>query len=60
VSIYLDYGFYWYFYLDGHIELEVKLTGILSVSAVKTGQNPVGYGTILGENLYGPIHQVFI
>ena len=23
----LQYGFYWYFYLDGNIQLEVKLTG---------------------------------
>jgi primary-amine oxidase len=28
-----DYGFYWYFYLDGTIECEVKLTGILFTSA---------------------------
>ncbi|MGI9612781.1 MAG: primary-amine oxidase, partial [Acidimicrobiales bacterium] len=27
-----EYGFYWYFYLDGTIELEVKLTGIIGVS----------------------------
>ena len=25
-----EYGFYWYFYLDGSIQLEVKLTGIMS------------------------------
>ena len=25
-----EYGFYWYFYLDGTIQLEVKLTGIMS------------------------------
>ena len=24
-----EYGFYWYFYLDGTMQLEVKLTGIL-------------------------------
>ena len=28
-----DYGFYWYFYLDGTIELEVKATGVLFTSA---------------------------
>src|SRR6266487_2386181 len=28
-----DYGFYWYFYLDGTIECEVKLTGVLFTSA---------------------------
>ncbi len=29
-----EYGFYWYFYLDGTIQLEVKLTGIMSMMAV--------------------------
>ena len=29
-----EYGFYWYFYLDGTMQLEVKLTGILSTMAV--------------------------
>ncbi len=32
-----EYGFYWYFYLDGSLELEVKLTGILSTKAVADG-----------------------
>ena len=25
-----EYGFYWYFYQDGTLQLEVKLTGIVS------------------------------
>ena len=28
-----EYGFYWYFYQDGSLELEVKLTGIMSTGA---------------------------
>ena len=28
-----DYGFYWYFYLDGRIEFECKATGIVFASA---------------------------
>ena len=28
-----EYGFYWYFYLDGTMQLEVKLTGIMSTMA---------------------------
>ena len=28
-----DYGFYWYLYLDGTIELEVKATGVVFTSA---------------------------
>ena len=33
-----EYGFYWYFYLDGTIQLEVKLTGILSTQAMAPGE----------------------
>jgi primary-amine oxidase len=29
-----EYGFYWYFYQDGNIRCEVKLTGIVSTAAV--------------------------
>src|SRR5215208_373250 len=29
-----EYGFYWYFYLDGSMQLEVKLTGVMSTMAV--------------------------
>ena len=32
-----EYGFYWYFYLDGSLQLEVKLTGIMSTMAVADG-----------------------
>ena len=35
-----DYGFFWYFYLDGTIQFEVKLTGILSTMAVAPGERP--------------------
>lgn len=54
-----DYGFFWYFYLDGTMKFEAKLTGFLSTSAIKDGESPGGYGTMLGRNLYGPIHQHF-
>ena len=30
-----EYGFFWYFYLDGNIQLEVKLTGIVSPMAIE-------------------------
>ena len=33
-----DYGFYWYFYQDGSIETEVKLTGIVLTSALALGR----------------------
>ena len=35
-----EYGFYWYFYLDGNIQLEVKLTGIVSPMAIAPGETP--------------------
>ena len=35
-----EYGFYWYFYLDGNIQLEVKLTGIMSPMAIAPGETP--------------------
>ena len=34
-----EYGFFWYFYLDGTIQAEVKLTGIIQTQAVAAG-NP--------------------
>jgi primary-amine oxidase len=32
-----EYGFFWYFYLDGTIQAEVKLTGIIQTQAVWPG-----------------------
>ena len=33
-----DYGFYWYFYQDGTIQMEVKLTGIVNTTAPEAGR----------------------
>jgi primary-amine oxidase len=55
-----DYGFYWYLYLDGTIELEMKLTGILFTSAYPNEQYPNGdypYATEIAPGLAGPGHQ---
>ena len=35
-----EYGFYWYFYQDGTIQFEVKLTGIISNGAERPGEKP--------------------
>ena len=35
-----DYGFYWYFYQDGTIQMEVKLTGIMNTMALKPDEPP--------------------
>jgi primary-amine oxidase len=47
-----DYGFYWYFYLDGTIECEIKATGVLFTSA-----QPGAYATEVAPGLGAPIHQ---
>ncbi len=54
-----DYIFNWYFYQDASMEVEVRLTGIDSVSAVGPDEDPEGYGELLAPQLNGPIHQHF-
>jgi primary-amine oxidase len=53
-----DYGFYWYFYQDGTIQLEAKLTGIIQTAAVTPGA-PYPWGGMIGPGLGGPTHQHF-
>lgn len=53
-----EYGFFWYFYQDGNIEYEVKLTGILNTSAIAPGEEPA-YGALLAPQLVGHVHQHF-
>ncbi|AXC13901.1 Monoamine oxidase [Acidisarcina polymorpha] len=53
-----EYGFFWYFYLDGNIQFEIKLTGILSLGTVREGESPK-YGTMIAPLLYAPNHQHF-
>jgi primary-amine oxidase len=53
-----DYGFYWYFYQDGSIQLEVKLTGIIQTAAVAPGKT-YPWGGMVAEGLGGPTHQHF-
>jgi primary-amine oxidase len=48
-----EYGFYWYFYQDGSLELEVKLTGIMS-----TGAGPASaHAPAIATDLIAPVHQ---
>jgi primary-amine oxidase len=49
-----DYGFYWYFYLDGTIECEIKLTGVL-FTAAHDGVN--SYSAQVAPGLGAPVHQ---
>jgi primary-amine oxidase len=53
-----EYGFFWYFYQDGNIEFEIKLTGILSLGAVHQDETPI-HGTMIAPLLYAPNHQHF-
>ncbi len=52
-----EYGFFWYLYLDGTIQMEVKLTGIVGVSAVETGAERPEFAPLIAPNLASPIHQ---
>ena len=57
-----DYGFYWYFYPDGSIEAEVRLTGIDSNGVVpveETADDTHGQYAIVAPGVKTPIHQHF-
>ena len=51
-----EYGFYWYFYLDGTIQLEMKLTGIIGVSAAGP-EGGTDTSPLVGPSVTSPIHQ---
>ena len=52
-----EYGFFWYFYLDGSIQLEVKLTGIVSPMAIDPGAPAPPYANLIAEGVAAPHHQ---
>lgn len=49
-----DYGFYWYLYLDGTIELEVKATGVLFTSSFGADEE---WASEVAPGLGAPFHQ---
>jgi len=51
-----EYGFYWYFYQDGSLQLEVKLTGIVSTMAIPPGEQPE-FANVIAPGLAAPHHQ---
>ncbi|HEU5090448.1 MAG TPA: hypothetical protein VFT99_23500, partial [Roseiflexaceae bacterium] len=53
-----EYGYFWYFYQDGTIQYEVKLTGIMHTGALPPGETRA-YGTLVAPGLYTPNHQHF-
>jgi primary-amine oxidase len=50
------YGFYWYFYQDGTIGVEVKATGIPLVSGRAVGE-PSIYGALVAPGIDAHVHQ---
>jgi len=51
-----EYGFFWYFYMDGTIQFEAKLTGIMQTKGIEADA-PNESGTRVGENIVATIHQ---
>ena len=51
-----EYGFFWYFYQDGTIECQVKLTGIISNTALAPGELPK-YGKLVAPQVAAHNHQ---
>jgi primary-amine oxidase len=51
-----EYGFFWYLYLDGNIQLEVKLTGILSTQGLPLGETS-DFANPIAPGLWAPVHQ---
>ena len=49
-----EYGFYWYFYMDGTIQMEVKLTGVVGVSATTEDSDTA---PLITPEIASPIHQ---
>lgn len=52
-----DYGYYWYLYLDGTIELEIKLTGVIWTSSYPATPGDYPYATEVAPGLGAPAHQ---
>jgi len=51
-----EYGFYWYFYQDGSIQCEIKLTGIMNTTTLAPGEKSE-YGVEVAPRLNAPFHQ---
>ena len=52
-----DYGLFWYLYLDGTIQCEVKLTGIVGISAYDEKTHRSDQDFRITDELVSPIHQ---
>lgn len=52
-----EYGMFWYFYLDGTIQLEMKLTGILSTSVMDLNSKASQHGIAVAPGVLASHHQ---
>ncbi|KAI9309045.1 copper amine oxidase [Cunninghamella echinulata] len=52
-----DYGLYFYFYLDGTMQYEVKATGELNTHVLAKDEDPKPFGTIVAPQVVGQHHQ---
>ena len=52
-----EYCVYWIFHLDGTIQLEIKLTGILNTYAMDSGEDTHGWGTEVYPGVNAHNHQ---
>lgn len=55
-----DYGFYWYLGVDGTIEFEILLTGILSVRTMRGGDKDFGTNVARNPDMSATYHQHFL
>jgi primary-amine oxidase len=51
-----EYAFYWYFYQDGTLQCEIKLTGIMNTTTLPPGEKSP-YGVEVAPRLNAPFHQ---
>ncbi len=51
-----DYGIFWYLYVDGTIQMEVKLTGVVTTQAHADGDD-LTYAALVAPEVAAPIHQ---
>lgn len=51
-----EYGFFWYLSLDGTIQCEVKLTGVMHTTAEPPGVKPA-FGSLIAPQLNAPFHE---
>jgi len=52
-----DFAFYWYFYQDGSIEAQVRLTGCNATGLTAPGETESGYAEMVGPDHKSMIHQ---